>query len=70
MFLYIAVLNTPKFNPHSKAIHNDPECPLFLYHLKNASKSLTSRTLIQELSYTSPWNTFCIFENIKVNTFF
>ena len=33
IFPYIAVLNTPKFNPHLKAIHNDPEYPLLLHNL-------------------------------------
>ena len=64
IFSYIAVLNTPKFT--LKTINNDPECPLLLYNLNNASKSLTSRNLIQEMSCPSPWNIFAFFENIEV----
>ena len=40
---FIAVLNIPCVSPNLKAIHNDPECPLVLRHLNNASKSLTTR---------------------------
>ena len=31
-----------------------PECPLLLHHLNNASKSLTTRNLIQKMSCPSP----------------
>ena len=31
-FPFIAVLITPKFNSHLKAIQNDPECPLHTMH--------------------------------------
>ena len=53
-FPYIAVLNTRKFSPHIKAIQNDPECPLLLHHLNNASKSLTTRILIPRMSCPRP----------------
>ena len=51
IFPYIAALNTPKFKPHLKAIQNDPKCPLLLHHLTNASKVLTTRNFIQEMSF-------------------
>ena len=43
----------PKFKPHLKTIQNNPEYLLLLHHLNNASKSLTTRNLIQEMSFKS-----------------
>ena len=54
IFPCIAVLNTPMFNLHLKAIQNDLECPPLLHHLNYASKSLTTRNLIQEMSCQRP----------------
>ena len=65
VFPYISMLNTSKFNPHLKAIHNDQEYPHLLHHLKNASKSLTTKKkLIKEMPSPSPWNISSIFLKI------
>ena len=40
----------PMFDLHLKVIHKDPVFLLPLQHLKSASKSLTTRNLVQEIS--------------------
>ena len=40
------MLNTFKFNTHLKAIHNDPECPLLLFHLNNDFKKFDTRNVL------------------------
>ena len=50
-----------KFDTHLKANHKDPECPVLLHHLNSASKSLTMRHLIHEMSCQSHWNMFLKF---------
>ena len=53
------MLNTPKFDPHLKAIQNDPEHLLLLDHLNNASKSLTKSNLIHKHVLPKTIGHFC-----------
>ena len=70
-FPYITVLNTGTFNPHLKAIHNDPECPLLLYYLNNVSKITDFKKFDKGNVFPKSMKHFFAFlENNEVKAFF